>query len=70
MGLVKQSPKEAMAALRADPVYQLMENWKMVYDEKIAPEFNQKNERIDELQRMYMAALIKVFPSLEENYNN
>lgn len=63
MSMFDKSPKEAIEALYADPAFQLMKNWKGVYDKKIAPEFNRNNERIDELQRIYMAALMEVFPN-------
>ena len=62
MAMFEKSPSEAVEMIRADPAYQLMKNWKNIYDKKIAANYNTNKERIDELQRLYMAALMDVFP--------
>jgi hypothetical protein len=63
MDMFDKPAKEAMDMLMQDPAFQLMKNWKRVYDDKVAAKYNESNERINQLQRTYMAALMEVFPN-------
>jgi len=56
-------PSEAVEKLKNDPLYKFGEQWKMLYDEKVANPLNKIQFRMDSLQRIYMKAQMEVFPN-------
>ena len=61
MSILEMEPSKAVQKLNADPIMKLGGEWKKVYDEKIAGPYNTQNEKINTLQKKYMAALMEVF---------
>ena len=59
MGL---APKDAVAKIKADPLYTFMEGMKAQYSEIVEGKYNTYNDQITEKQRLYMKALMEVFP--------
>lgn len=55
--------EKAISQLRSDPLMQLGSEWKTLFDEKVATPYNQKREKINALQKQYMAGLIEAFPN-------
>ena len=62
IGLLEKEPEEVISAIKEDPLYRFAEEWKTIYDQKVALPYNNVQFRIDSLQRIYMKALIEVFP--------
>jgi hypothetical protein len=48
--------------IKNDPAYKTAIQWTTIYDEKITPEFNRIQQEINLVQRIYMKALMEVFP--------
>ncbi len=62
MAILNLPPAEAIERMKADPLYQLSNEWKIIYDKEVAAPYNALNYQIDSLQRIYMAALMETFP--------
>ncbi|WP_235291659.1 S46 family peptidase [Portibacter lacus] len=62
MALLSLPAAEAAEQLKEDPIMQLGEEWKELYDEKVATPYNIKKDKINALQKQYMAALIEAYP--------
>jgi hypothetical protein len=63
MAMLKEMPAEkAIDAIKSDPLYALGMEWKNIYDEQISKPYNEIQTMIDERQRIYMEALMEVFP--------
>lgn len=63
MAMLKEMPAEkAIEAIKSDPLYALGMEWKNIYDEQISKPYNEIQTMIDERQRIYMEALMEVFP--------
>jgi hypothetical protein len=63
MLLLNEMPAEkAIEAIKADPLYKLGMEWKAIYDEKISGPYNEIQTKINDRQRIYMEALMEVFP--------
>lgn len=48
--------------IKNDPAYKTALEWRQVYDEVITPEYNRIQDEINAVQKLYMKALIEVFP--------
>ena len=60
--LLSGTPEEVMNKLRADVGFKFGKKLHEVFYSKIEPEFQQKNMKINALQKKYMKALMTVFP--------
>ena len=60
--VMAMSPKEAVAAIKADPLYTFTNDMDAAYTEIVEGKYNAYNAQIAEKQRLYMEALIEVFP--------
>jgi peptidase S46-like protein len=60
--ILAQEPHSAITQLMADPLYQFANELSSAYNEKISAKFNEINEVINKNQRVYMKALMEVFP--------
>ncbi len=63
MTMLSKSPNDVMIAIQTDPACQLASAFDQTYNEKIMVKYNEYNEQIDELQQVYMKALMEVFPN-------
>lgn len=63
LAVLEMEPSEAVETLKNDPLYKFGEQWKMLYDEKVANPLNKIQFRMDSLQRIYMKAQMEVFPN-------
>ena len=62
LGMMDGDAATVVSRLKADPAYQLGTEWAEMYDGKVQSALDKYNNRIDELQRRYMQALIETFP--------
>ncbi len=62
LALFEKSPKEAVAAIKADPAFKFGTKMMTVYDNEVGKKYNAINSKISTLQRLYMKAIIEVFP--------
>ncbi len=62
MQILGESPAEAVKKLKDDPIFILYNDWKKIYDEKVAGPYNENKAEIDLLQKRYMRGLIDAFP--------
>ena len=62
MALLDKSPAKVAAQLKEDPAYQLGVEWKNIYDNEVAKNYDVYNFKIDSLQRIYMKSLMSAFP--------
>lgn len=60
--ILGESPETAIKMIMEDPIFILYNDWKKIYDEKVAGEYNKLNDEIQLLQKRYMRGLIEVFP--------
>jgi len=58
--ILAMSPKDAVSAFKADPIYDLADRWHSIYTKESAPYAGHK-AGIDSLQRLYMKAQMKTF---------
>ncbi len=61
--VLDKSLEEGMKAIVADPVCQLLNSLRDVYNAKVTPKYNEYNDRIETLQATYMRAQMEVFPN-------
>ncbi|MCC6724201.1 MAG: S46 family peptidase [Saprospiraceae bacterium] len=54
---------EAVKAILDDPICQLLNSLRDVYNLKVSPKYNEYNDRIELLQNTYMRAQMEVFPN-------
>ena len=62
MPLINGDPASAVAKLKSDPAYKLMDDWQEVIDKEVNPTYTQFNTRLDSLQTVYMKAQMELFP--------
>ena len=60
--VMAMKPKEAVAAIKADPLYSFSKEMDAAYTDKVEGKYNAYNAQIAEKQRLYMEALMTVFP--------
>ena len=60
--VMAMDPKGAVAAIKADPLYNFSNEMDAAYTDIVEGKYNAYNAQIAEKQRMYMQALIEVFP--------
>ena len=58
--ILAMEPAEAVAAMKADPIYDLAARWHQLHTEKTAP-YSGYNAKIDSMQRIYMEGQMKTF---------
>ncbi len=63
MAVLSEKPEAAVTQLKADPIYLIGEEWKALYDNKVARPYSSTKFSIDSLQRLYMKALMETFPN-------
>ncbi|HHM21353.1 MAG TPA: S46 family peptidase [Bacteroidetes bacterium] len=63
LATLNMAPGDVMKALQNDPAFVLAKAFRQVYNEKIMTRYNQLNEQIADMQRVYMKALMEVFPN-------
>lgn len=61
--VLDKSLEEGMKAIVADPICQLLNSLRDIYNAKITPKYNEYNDRIETLQATYMRAQMEVFPN-------
>lgn len=62
MAILEMTPDAAVRSLKRDPAYRFGNNWKKLFDTKVAEPMSAIQFSIDSLQRVYMDALMKTFP--------
>ena len=62
MALLNQDPKTATEAIKADPMYQIANEWNDILRSKVNPSFEKNKRQIDSLQAIYMKAQMELFP--------
>jgi hypothetical protein len=62
MALLNEEPQSAITQLKADPIYNIGEEWKTLFDDKVARPYSTLQFSIDSLQRIYMKSLMETFP--------
>ncbi len=62
MAVLSKSPKEAIDIIKADPAYQLANEWNDVIKKEATPVFEKNKKQIDSLQSIYMKAQMELFP--------
>ncbi len=60
--VMAMNPKDAVAKIKGDPLYAFMSDMKAVYEDIVEPKYKEYNDQISEKQRLYMKALMEVFP--------
>lgn len=60
--LLGQNPKTAVTQIMADPLYQFAKEMSSAYSNNIAEKYSAINGEIEKNQRLYMKALMDVFP--------
>lgn len=60
--LMNQNPESIVKTLSNDPIVQLSKEWNKMYGSEIAAKYNSIKTEIDQKQRLYMQALMEVFP--------
>ncbi len=55
-------PEKAVEAIKKDPAYDFGQKLTKAYNENVEPKYTALNTEISELQRIYMKALMEVFP--------
>ncbi|MFT5383907.1 MAG: hypothetical protein ACI81W_001307, partial [Saprospiraceae bacterium] len=60
--ILAQNPETAVTQMMADPLYRFANDLANEYKEKIAPKYSEINGEINKNQRLYMEALMEVFP--------
>jgi len=60
--VMAMSPKEVVAAIEKDPIYQFSKQMDAAYSDIVEGKYNAYNDQIKEKQRVYMKALMEVFP--------
>jgi len=60
--MLAQNPKTAVTQIMADPLYQFAKEMSNAYSNNIAEKYNALNGEIEKNQRLYMKALMEVFP--------
>jgi hypothetical protein len=53
---------KSVAQLKSDPAFVLMEEFSVIFDQKIKPVFVETEEKIEKLQRLYLAGLREMQP--------
>jgi len=61
MAMLQQEPADAVAQIKADPIYELAEEWNDVFTTEISAPYNQYKAQIDSLQRLYMKGQMETF---------
>jgi len=61
MAIFDMEPQAAVAAMKADPMYDFYNQWNDVYTAEISKPYNMHKSTIDSLQRLYMAGQMKTF---------
>ncbi len=62
LAVLSKSPKEAVEIIKADPAYQLANDWNDVIKKEATPVYEKNKKQIDSLQSIYMQAQIELFP--------
>lgn len=60
--VMQMKPKEVVAKIKADPLYTFTQDMNAAYEDIVEGKYNSYNDQIKEMQRVYMKALIEVFP--------
>lgn len=63
MALLDGSPENIVERLERDPLYRFSSSMKKIYLEDINAPYQELNDQIQDLQRVYMKALMEVFPN-------
>lgn len=58
----EQDPARIVAALKSDPLVVLSKELAAAYNAQVSGKYNENKAQIDKLQRLYMKALMEVFP--------
>lgn len=61
MEALGKDPKDAVTALKDDPMFKLYEEWNALYTDKISAPYNHYKTQIDSLQRLYMKGQMLTF---------
>lgn len=61
--VLEMTPDAAVRSMKRDPAYNFGNEWKDLYDEKVAKPLSGIQFQLDSLQRIYMDALMKTFPN-------
>lgn len=62
MAILDKTPGESVAALQKDPLFMLYSELSKIYQAKVSETYEDVNGKINRLQRLYMEALMEVFP--------
>lgn len=61
MAIFAMEPADAVAALKADPMYTFYNEWNQVYTDQISNPYNRYQSEIDSMQRLYMKGQMETF---------
>ena len=60
--VMQMKPKDAVAKIESDPLYMFTRDMNAAYEDIVEGKYNSYNDQIVEKQRVYMKALMEVFP--------